>query len=66
MKSMRLTSKAHNNAPEEYTVHKAKIFPHEIDPIPLRPPDYFEFDAEDMRLDAQLARANVVSEPDRK
>jgi hypothetical protein len=39
---------------------------HEIEPIPLRPPGYFEFDAEDVRLDAQFAKANVVPMPDRE
>ena len=36
----------------------------EIEPIPFRPPGYFEFDEEDMKLDKKLSSANVVPDPD--
>jgi hypothetical protein len=34
----------------------------EVQPIPIRPPGYFEFDEEDVRLDAKFAKANVMPE----
>jgi hypothetical protein len=35
----------------------------EIEPIPVRPPGYFEFDEEDIELDKKLAAANIVRNP---
>src|SRR5688500_14306631 len=32
----------------------------DIEPIPMRPPGYFEFDAEDRSLDKRFAKASVV------
>jgi hypothetical protein len=32
----------------------------DIEPIPMRPPGYFEFDAEDRNLDRRFAKASVI------
>jgi len=32
----------------------------DIEPIPMRPPGYFEFDAEDRSLDKRFAKAGVI------
>ena len=32
----------------------------EIEPIPMRPPGYFQFGAEDIELDERFSKANVV------
>jgi hypothetical protein len=36
----------------------------EIEPIPMRPAGYFEFDEEDIKLDRKFSTANVVPQPD--
>lgn len=36
----------------------------EIEPIPIRPPGYFQLDAEDIALDKQFSAANVIPRPD--
>jgi predicted DNA-binding antitoxin AbrB/MazE fold protein len=38
----------------------------EIEPIPMRPAGYFQFDREDIELDKRFATANVVPAPDQE
>jgi len=35
----------------------------DIEPIPMRPAGYFEFDAEDRNLDKRFAKASVIPVP---
>lgn len=46
----------------DFSAERARQF----DPIPLRPPGYFQFDREDPELDKKFSTANVVPKPDRE